>query len=221
MTTLSVPELAAYARSAGWTGDGLITIVAIALRESGGNPAAIGDIDNPHRGCRSYGLVQINVCPQGTAGGNNKGTPWRENPTTLLDPVTNFTAAYQMSRGGQDFGPWTTYRAGIPAPDIARVKAEIGAGGGTVAGPTIAGSSSSSSSAPDIFARLTSWETWRSVIYVVGGLGFIGLGLLILNRDRIGSALGGATGAGAPSDPDDTTDAPAATAAATAATIGA
>ena len=32
------------------------------LRESGGNPLAIGDIDNPYKGCKSRGLFQINDC---------------------------------------------------------------------------------------------------------------------------------------------------------------
>ena len=211
MTALSIPELAGYAKAAGFTGDNLVTIVAIALRESGGNASVIGDIDNPHAGCRSYGLVQINVCPQGTAGGNNRGTPWRENPTTLLDPVTNFKAAYEMSGGGRNFGPWTTYRAGIPAPDVARVRAAIGDPNSVTASSASSSSSSSDpaagSSSPTIFARLLDWTTWRSVLYVVGGLGLVAAGLIILNRDKIAGALSAAGVTGpAKMAPDDGSD---------------
>ena len=36
--------------------------IKIMLRESGANPYAVGDINNPRKGCRSRGLFQINSC---------------------------------------------------------------------------------------------------------------------------------------------------------------
>lgn len=202
--TLSIPELAQYAQAAGWSGDGLVLIVAIALRESGGNPSAIGDIDNPHAGCRSYGLVQINVCPQGTSGGNNRGIPWRENPMTLLDPVTNFRAALELSGGGKNFGPWTTYRSGIAPADTGKVRAALAGGipaglpAGSASTSTPTGSASFAGvTAPGdypIFRMLADWSTWKRVLWIMVGFGLFGAGVLIYKRSALAGIAGGKLG---------------------------
>jgi len=202
VTTLSIPELAQYARAAGWSGDGLVMIVAIALRESGGQPSVIGDIDNPHAGCRSYGLVQINVCPTGTAGGNNAGNPWRMNPTSLLDPVTNFRAAYEMSNGGKNFGPWTTYRSGIAPADTARVRAALAgdpSATSSTGDPTPGAALTSATPGPAdgyaIFGWLTKWETWQRILLIMGGGAAIVAGVLIYKRETVGKSARSAASA--------------------------
>jgi soluble lytic murein transglycosylase-like protein len=70
---------------------------AVAMAESGGNPNAIGDVTLG----RSVGLWQINLAahPQ-------------YDEASLLDPTTNASAAFEISRGGTNWGPWTTYRTG-------------------------------------------------------------------------------------------------------------
>lgn len=215
MAALPIPTLAGYARAAGWNGDDLVMIVAIALRESGGNPRDLGDIDNPHAGCRSYGLVQINVCPQGTAGGNNAGIPWRMNPTTLYDPVTNFRAAKEM-HAQQGFGPWSTYRAGIPAPDLERVKRELGNAPASVIGGAVTydpgdpsgatADPAGASSGGSFFDVLGQWETWRRVLYIIGGLGLVGAGLLLLTGKTLSRAAGLSGGSAVASVGHDTLD---------------
>jgi hypothetical protein len=69
---------------------------AIALAESGGVTGAIA------RSSREYsvGLWQINtiVHPYSVA--------------AMKNPINNATAAYQISRGGTDWRPWTTFTSG-------------------------------------------------------------------------------------------------------------
>ena len=88
---------------------------AIAIRESGGRPDAIGDRDNPHTGCASYGLWQINSCPDR----DKSGIRSEANRPNLLTPAGNAAAMVQVSNHGRNWGPWSTYRAGIKAPEQA------------------------------------------------------------------------------------------------------
>ena len=67
---------------------------AIALAESGGVPGALGD------GGISFGLFQINV----------RAHPSYANDD-LRDPLKNAIAAYEISRGGTNWKPWSTWWA--------------------------------------------------------------------------------------------------------------
>jgi Lysozyme like domain len=76
------------------------TMGAIAYAESTGNPNAI---NNEPNGTTSYGLTQINSSHPGAA--------------DALDPNAAFQQAYTISKGGTNFGPWSTYSgAGLSAP---------------------------------------------------------------------------------------------------------
>lgn len=93
---LGAEEIYAYARSAGFSPDQAVTMTAIALAESGGNPGA----HNPN-GEDSRGLWQINISP--AANGN---APWLQG-LDLYNPRDNAIAAWHVSRQGADIGPWT------------------------------------------------------------------------------------------------------------------
>lgn len=67
---------------------------AIALAESGGVPGALGD------GGVSIGLFQINT----------RAHPSYANDD-LKDPLKNAIAAYEISRGGSNWKPWSTWWA--------------------------------------------------------------------------------------------------------------
>jgi hypothetical protein len=100
---LTAAQIAYYAQLAGFTGQDLITAVAIALAESSGNPNAY----NPEtaagtpQGEGSEGLWQIylNANPQ-YIGAN------------LYDPQTNASAAYSLYSAAGGFSPWATYNSG-------------------------------------------------------------------------------------------------------------
>jgi hypothetical protein len=97
-------QIAVYASSAGFSGDDLVTAIAVALAESSGNPNAY----NPEiaagtpSGKGSYGLWQIYLKAHPEFEGRN-----------LYDPQTNAIAAYSVYRGrGGNFLPWSTFKNG-------------------------------------------------------------------------------------------------------------
>lgn len=92
---------AAY--KAGFRGDALRNIVAIAGPESGYNTEAY----NPVGADDSYGLTQINM--EGNLGPARREEFGLSSNEELHDPYTNMTAAYGVSGGGENFSPWTTY----------------------------------------------------------------------------------------------------------------
>src|SRR6266852_1569902 len=80
-----VSNIAQYARNAGFSGPDLVTAVAIALAESGGDPEAFGDRElAPDKG-PSVGLWQIDVDTH----------PEYEN-VNLTDPQVNANAAFAV-----------------------------------------------------------------------------------------------------------------------------
>lgn len=100
---LSAGQIAQYAGAAGFAGADLVTAVAIALAESGGDPNAYGDVGTY---CCSYGLWQINSFYHPEFG---------PNFSLLYDPATNAAAAFAIySTAGRSFSPWTgTYPTGL------------------------------------------------------------------------------------------------------------
>jgi hypothetical protein len=94
-------DIAVYALKAGIIGEiATPTAVAIALAESGGDRNA----HNTKGADNSYGLWQINMKAHTTA---ELGISKNED---LFDPATNAKAMAQISGGGKNWGPWTTYQ---------------------------------------------------------------------------------------------------------------
>lgn len=94
---LSASQIAAVASNAGFSGDDLVTAVAIALAESGGDSQ-----DQTGDGGTSWGLYQIH---------------WTVHPefdkSQLLDPQYNANAAYTLYRNkGGTFTDWSAYNNG-------------------------------------------------------------------------------------------------------------
>ena len=116
---LAIPQLLALSSDAGFSGDDLVTAVAVALAESGGNPQAY----NPERaagapsGKGSFGLWQIYLQAHPEFAGQN-----------LLDPGVNSAAAYAIySAAGNSFTPWSTYKAGSYLAQLDAVNAALSA----------------------------------------------------------------------------------------------
>jgi cell wall-associated NlpC family hydrolase len=89
---LSPQEIYQICLEAGFSPDDAVTWTAIAMAESGGNPAA----HNPS-GEDSWGLWQINVNPA------VRENHWGD----LTDPRVNARAAFELSSGGEHMSPWT------------------------------------------------------------------------------------------------------------------
>ncbi len=97
-------QIASLARDAGFAGDDLVTAVAVALAESGGDPEAYNPETAagtaPGRG--SYGLWQIYRAAHPDL-----------DAVDLTDPPANARAAFQIYSAARGFRPWSTYLHGL------------------------------------------------------------------------------------------------------------
>jgi lysozyme-like protein len=134
MAQLSTQDIAKYAYQAGFRGMDLVYAVAIAIRESAGNPQAY----NPEvaagtkKGSGSRGLWQI------------YGQAHPEfNNDSLYDPLKNAQAAFKVYQEvGNKFTPWSTWNNGSAkslALTLGDIKESAIAGLSTTAG-SVAGS---------------------------------------------------------------------------------
>lgn len=98
MAILSVAQAKAYASKAGFTGNALNIIVAIAQAESGLNTAAQHSNSD---GSLDRGILQINA---------------RYHPEVsdacAYDATCSFQQGYRISSSGTNFSPWSTYTSG-------------------------------------------------------------------------------------------------------------
>lgn len=94
--------------SAGFHGHGLDTAVAVAMAESGGHPTSHNT--NAGTGDNSYGLFQINML--GSLGPARLHEYHLSSNDQLFNPLINARVAYQLSNGGTNWTPWTTYTRG-------------------------------------------------------------------------------------------------------------
>lgn len=128
---LSVEQLIKVAQQAGFSGDALVTAVAVAMAESGGNIKAHNT--NSGTGDNSYSLWQINML--GGMGPSRRKQFGLKSNDDLFNPVTNAKAAYALSGGGKSFKPWTTYTKGVYKKYVPQVRAALGgAAGATIPG---------------------------------------------------------------------------------------
>jgi spore coat assembly protein SafA len=103
---LSRVQLAQVFYQAGFRGENLVNMVAIAMRESGGRPDAFNG--NAGTGDKSYGLTQINMI--GKLGEARREQLGLTSNDQLFDPLTNAKAAYAISNNGTDLSPWGAYK---------------------------------------------------------------------------------------------------------------
>lgn len=99
---LSHTELRELLSLTGFSGKGLRTAWAVAMRESTGNPLAHNT--NSRTRDNSYGLFQINMF--GTLESYRQDKYDLRSNDVLFDPVRNAEIAFQLSKQGTDFGHW-------------------------------------------------------------------------------------------------------------------
>lgn len=121
MPRLSDAQIAEAARKAGFTGSGLVTAIAVALAESGGNSDAVGDVGLVDgKWGPSVGLWQVRSLH------DQRGTGGPRDEFANVDPDHNAVAAFQISGGGVNFAPWSAYKNGRYLAHIARAEAAAG-----------------------------------------------------------------------------------------------
>ena len=111
---MTISDIATVAQNAGFSGQDLVTAVAVAMAESSGNPDALGDIGI---GQGSFGLWQI----------SSKYYPeFGPDFTTLYDPQTNANAAFQVYQAaGNSFSPWSTFKSGSYQSFLSSVATDV------------------------------------------------------------------------------------------------
>lgn len=119
MTAGMDPQLMQTLQNAGFSGQSLTTAYGIVKAESGGRANAY----NPTGMDDSYGLFQINMennDPRNPNMGKKRNEAYLKKyasigytgPESLKDPYINARIAYDISKGGTNFNPWTTYTSG-------------------------------------------------------------------------------------------------------------
>jgi cell wall-associated NlpC family hydrolase len=126
VTQVDPQAVAEVAYRAGFRGDALVTIVAIAGAESGYRTDAVGDVGlQTGTWGPSVGLTQVRSLNA------EKGKGTDRDELANYDPLHNLTAAYHISGGGANFRPWSTYTNGAYRKFVdAATSAASSAGGG-------------------------------------------------------------------------------------------
>lgn len=114
MAVLTIAEALADAQAAGFSGQALITVVAIALAESGLDTLATNTAGNTPPS-EDRGILQIN-------------NYWHAevSDACAFDPVCAFVEGYRISTQGTNFTPWSTYTSGAYLKYVTSVSQALG-----------------------------------------------------------------------------------------------
>lgn len=195
MANLTPAQIYQYAYRAGFRGGDLVTAVAVALRESGGNTQAYNpeSAAGTRPGSGSRGLWQI------------YGTAHPEfNNDLVYDPQANANAAYKVYReAGGRFTPWSTFNNGsasqlVPSlmgllrgqavkvtQGVSNSVTRVSSGVTTAVNNTVAAPTQAFESAGLFFQKITDANVIENGLAVGSGLMliFIGLAALFLMSD--------------------------------------
>jgi len=119
MGRLNASQITAVASQAGFQGDDLVTAVAVALAESGGNPSVVGDMNIPAVAAAggSVGLWQIN------RHAHPEFSDW-----DLKNPSLNAAAAFSVyQNAGMSFTPWSTFTNGAYEAHLSAAQSAVSA----------------------------------------------------------------------------------------------
>lgn len=146
----------------------------IALAESGGRLDAVGDVSlqNATWG-PSVGLYQIRTVKAETGRGTD-----RDILALTNDPARQAQAAYNISRRGIDFTPWTVFRTGAYQKFAATVADALRGIAGVAGGLVDAGAGVVSGLTGDVVGRSLSGarSLGLTALFVVAGLALLGVG---------------------------------------------
>jgi hypothetical protein len=101
-TILTPEDIKSLLIISGFEGKGLRIAFGVVMKESTGRPYAHNQ--NSNTGDNSYGLFQINMI--GSLGPARREQFGLKSNEDLFNPLTNAAIAYDMSDGGESWGPW-------------------------------------------------------------------------------------------------------------------
>jgi hypothetical protein len=173
---LTDAQLAGYAKGAGFSGNGLVLAVAVALAETRGHPTATAH--NPNPPDNSYGPWQINM--YGSLGPARRKQFGLSRNEDLFNVATNAKAAYAISSQGKNFTPWSTYLDGKYLAYMSRARKAANApdssggnpsGGTSGSGSVVQAGFLGISEVTAFFEFITDPITWlRAGMILAGGL---------------------------------------------------
>jgi Lysozyme like domain len=162
----SIGSAIAAAQQAGFSGQSLITIVSIAMAESGLNPGA-QHVNSD--GSLDRGILQI----------NSRWHPEVSN-ACAYNVTCAFQAGYTISSRGTNFNPWTTYKTGAYSSNVASVQSA--AGGVQNAVSSISNPLAGNCGLFDVQCQLMNWGE-HIAIFVLALL-IVVVGLLLLGMHQ-------------------------------------
>lgn len=195
MATLTPQQLYALARGAGLDPGQAIIAAAVALAESGGDPAAVGDegIQTGTWG-PSVGLWQVRSLKA------DYGTGRARDAARLADPALNAASMAEISGQGASWRPWSAYTSGRYRQFIPTVTGETGVPKGTMDKPSrgplnpfglLDGVQKDLGGLPnplDPFAAFDGWQSDLAGLLVKLGFAVAGVWLVVAG---VKSAVGG------------------------------
>lgn len=208
MTKLPDDAIRDVALMAGFKGDALVTAIAVALEESGGNPDAVNVNKDKYRS-RDRGLWQIN-------------DHWHPevSDAVAFDPTQAAAAAYAISHQGSNWTAWSAVKSGAYLMYLPRAKASVaklvnggylpptGSTDQTDTGdpinpdPNIKNPDLVNPDVKNVGSSITDWmgglsavlswlsnaDNWKRIGLAAGGVVCIILGIIITKEDDIKSA---------------------------------
>lgn len=108
MATRTASDIYADLIAKGFNNAQAQVMTAISLAESSGNDTALGDVglEDATWG-PSFGLFQVRTLKSDTGKGTDRDVSWLSQ-----SDANQAQAAFDISHGGVDFSPWTTYTSG-------------------------------------------------------------------------------------------------------------
>lgn len=157
-------QIAAFAIGAGFTGGDVVTAVAVALAESGGDTEATHQNND---GSTDYGLWQINSVHRELLAGKQ----WK-------DPLVNAQMAYEVWKGS-GWRAWSTYNNGMILVHMPAAIAGARNPARNLPPPTLpsVGGPSSTEQIVQFAGMLRDPKTWRRVGLFLGGTVLMVLGM--------------------------------------------
>ena len=118
MTILSADQVAGLCHATGFTGESLVTAVAVSKAESGFDSDAVGDAGlMDETWAASHGLFQVRCLHA------ERGTGGVRDELANHDPAHNARSAFAISAQGTNFKPWSVFLSGTYRRHVETVRA--------------------------------------------------------------------------------------------------